>query len=136
MNNPVIFYDGVCGFCNRSVRIILAHDRDGVFRFAPLQSSFGQALTKRHPQLLGVDSIVLLETQNGIERVSIKSDAVLRVAALLGGGWRVFLLARLIPVRFRNLFYDLFARNRYRLFGKYEVCPLPSQEVRERFLDL
>lgn len=136
MNNPVIFYDGVCGFCNRSVRIILAHDRDGVFRFAPLQSSFGQALMRRHPQLLGIDSIVLLETQNGIERVSIKSDAVLRVAALLGGGWRVFLLARLIPVRFRNLFYDLFARNRYRLFGKYEVCPLPSQEVRERFLDL
>lgn len=136
MSYPIVFYDGVCGFCNRLVQTIIAHDRSNIFRFAPLQSSLGQALIRRHPHLSGIDSVVLLEMEDGIEIVSIKSDAAIRIAAKLGGIWRIFLLARFIPVSIRNSCYDLFARNRYRLFGKRDSCMIPSKEIRERFLDL
>lgn len=136
MNHPIIFYDGVCGFCNQLVQTIIAYDHAGIFRFAPLQSSLGQDLITRHPYLSGVDSVVLLEIHEGLESVSTKSDAAIRIAVLLGGVWKVFLLARPVPAGLRNLFYDLFARNRYRFFGKYDSCLTPSQKIRERFIDL
>ena len=132
---PVLLYDGVCGFCNKSVQMILAHDRRGELRFAALQSDFGRAVVGRHRELEGVDSVVLLERSSGAEKVYLRSEAALRVAAYLGGPWRVFLVARLLPSSLRDFLYNLFARNRYRLFGKYDACLLPPPEVRSRFLD-
>ena len=64
-----------------------------------------------------------------------RSDAALRVAAYLGGGWRLFLAAYLVPWPVRDLVYDVCARYRYRLFGKYDSCRLPSPATRARFLD-
>ena len=132
---PVLLYDGVCGFCNRSVQLILDHDRRGVMRFAALQSDYGQALVERHPELRGVDSVVYVEGAPGGERVHVRSDAALKVAGYLGGFWRLFLAAKLVPRAARDYLYDLFARNRYRVFGKYDTCMLPPPEVRSRFLD-
>ena len=132
---PVLLYDGVCGFCNKSVQLILDHDRRGTLRFAALQSDYGQAVLERHPELRGVDSVVYVESRAGGERVYIRSDAALKVAAYLGGFWRLLLAARVIPRGLRDHLYDLFARNRYKLFGKYDSCMLPPPEVRSRFLD-
>ena len=64
------------------------------------------------------------------------SDAALKVAAYLGGFWRIFLAARVLPRALRDHCYDLFARNRYKLFGKYDTCMLPPPGVRSRFLDV
>ena len=134
---PVLLYDGVCGFCNKSVQMILAHDRKNDLRFAALQSDFGRAVVERHPELKGVDSVVFLErTPGGAERVHIRSEAALRVASYLGGLWRVFLVARLMPSSLRDFLYNLFARNRYKIFGRYDACMLPPPEVRSRFLDV
>ena len=132
---PVLLYDGVCGFCNKSVQLILDHDRRGEMRFAALQSDYGQAVIERHPELRGIDSVVFVESRAGGERIHIRSDAALKVAAYLGGFWKIFLAAKVLPRRLRDYFYDLFARNRYRLFGKYDTCLLPPPEVRSRFLD-
>ncbi|HEV2761830.1 MAG TPA: DCC1-like thiol-disulfide oxidoreductase family protein [Pyrinomonadaceae bacterium] len=133
---PVLLYDGVCGFCNKSVQMILAHDRRNELRFAALQSDFGRAVVERHPELKDVDSVVFLErAPGGAERVHIRSEAALRVASYLGGPWRVFLLARLLPASLRDFLYNLFARYRYKIFGKYDSCLLPPPEVRSRFLD-
>ena len=135
--SPVMLYDGLCGFCNRSVQTVLRYDRRGTLRFAALQSEYGQAVIARHPELAGVDSVVFLETGGGEEeRVHVRSDAALRVAAYLGGAWKIFQAARLIPRPLRDLLYDTFARNRYKLFGKYDSCLLPAPEVRSRFLDV
>ncbi|HEX8187843.1 MAG TPA: DCC1-like thiol-disulfide oxidoreductase family protein [Pyrinomonadaceae bacterium] len=132
---PVLLYDGVCGFCNRSVQLILGQDRRGVMRFAALQSDYGQCVIERHPELRGIDSVVYLEQRAGGERIYTRSDAALKVAAYLGGLWRIFLAAGLLPRGLRDYCYDLFARNRYRFFGKYDSCMLPPPEVRSRFLD-
>lgn len=133
---PVLLYDGVCGFCNKSVQAVIDHDRRGSMRFAALQSAYGEAVIKRHPELRGVDSVVYVERDAGVERVHVRSDAALKVAAYLGGFWKIFLAARLMPRAVRDYFYDLFARNRYRFFGKYDACLLPPPEVRSRFLDV
>ncbi len=132
---PVLLYDGVCGFCNKTVQLILDQDRKGSMRFAALQSDYGQALIERHAELRGVDSVVFVERTRGGERVHVRSDAALKVAAYLGGFWKLFLAARVLPRVLRDYFYDLFARNRYKLFGKYDACMLPPPEVRSRFLE-
>ena|SRR5437868_6671507 len=133
---PVLLYDGVCGFCNKTVQVILERDRKGTMRFAALQSDYGRAVVERHAELRGVDSVVFVENSpGGGERVFVRSDAALRVAAYLGGAWKLLLAGYAVPRPARDFCYNLFARNRYRLFGKYESCILPPPEVRSRFLD-
>ncbi|MDT7779657.1 MAG: hypothetical protein QOC99_2169 [Acidobacteriota bacterium] len=133
---PVLLYDGVCGFCNKSVQLILDHDRRGTMRFAALQSDYGLAVIERHPGLRSIDSVVFVESSPDAagERVYVRSSAALKIASYLGGFWKVFIAAKVIPRPVRDYLYDLFARNRYRLFGKYDACMLPPPEVRSRFL--
>jgi len=142
---PVLLYDGLCGFCDRTVRWILRVDRRGLFRFAPLQGEFAAGVIARHPGLAGVDSLVLVERgrttrekaplDGPAERVSVRSVALLRTVGLLGGAWRLLLVFWLIPRPIRDWAYEVFARHRYRVFGRFESCPVPPPEVRGRFLD-
>ncbi len=133
---PVLLYDGVCALCNTTVRLILRHDRRGLVQFAALQSPYGQAVAARHPVIQQIDSVVWLEPGvAGQERLWMRSDAALRVAAYLGGVWRLWLVAAIIPRPLRDWVYDQVARYRYRLFGRYATCPIPPAEVRARFLD-
>ncbi|MHC5066607.1 MAG: thiol-disulfide oxidoreductase DCC family protein, partial [Planctomycetota bacterium] len=64
----------------------------------------------------------------------LQSDATLQIYRRLGGIFRVLSLARIIPRFIRNPVYRLIARNRYRWFGKNEVCRIPSEAERDRFL--
>lgn len=135
-NAPVLLYDGVCGFCNRTVRLLLRLDHRGELRFAALGSAYAGDVLTRHPELRGADSFVLVEPGNGVEHAYVRSDAVLRLASYAGGGWRLLLVLRIIPRPVRDACYDLFARFRYPLFGRYDRCPAPPPEARARFLDL
>jgi len=133
---PVLLYDGVCGFCNHAVQLVLKHDRRGAMRFAAIQSDYARGVIERHPELRGLDTVVLVEGAGGRgERVYVRSAAALGVARYLGGFWRLFLAARLLPASLRDFLYDQFARRRYRWFGKYDACMLPPPEARSRFLD-
>jgi predicted DCC family thiol-disulfide oxidoreductase YuxK len=133
---PVLLYDGVCGFCNWAVQFVLARDANGPMQFSPLQSDFGEALKARHPELREVDSVIYLEPSADPEneRYWVRSAAALRVASYLGGIWRLALVAYAIPAPVRDYLYDLFARNRYRVFGRQESCMVPSRDVRSRFI--
>lgn len=133
---PVLLYDGVCGVCNSAVRTILRFDPDGTLRFAALDSDFARAIFDRHPAIAGVDSVVFVdEPGHPAERVAVRSAAALRVVDYLGGPWNALKVARVIPAPLRDWLYDKIADVRYRVFGKYETCPLPSPEVRARFVD-
>src|SRR6185503_8916150 len=96
VNNTVLLYDGVCGLCNKSVQMILDHDKRKEMFFAALQSDYGKRIISRHPELEKVDSIIFVE-QADDERVFIRSDAALRVAGYLGGAWKLLLIFRIIP---------------------------------------
>jgi predicted DCC family thiol-disulfide oxidoreductase YuxK len=117
------------------VRFVLRHDRRGRFRFAALQSRFAAEALARHtrdPRRLDT-MYLLLDTGTPNERLLGKSDGLLAVLRELGGFWRVLALARVLPLALRDRGYDVLARNRYRWFGRYDACPIPPPDVRQRF---
>ncbi len=135
----IILYDGVCGLCNRLVRFVLKHDRQDRFCFAALQSGLAKRVLERHAVRAGnLDTayLVLNYGEPG-EQLMARSDVAIHVLRDLGGTWaRMASLLQLFPERVRNLLYDFIARSRYRVFGKYQSCPVPDPEVRAKFLDL
>lgn len=129
---PILLYDGVCGLCDRTVQWVLRHDPDGTMRFATLQGAIGRAAVARAPELTQVDSVVLLHKDGAW----IRSTAVLEVLRYVGGAWSLALAAYVIPRPVRDWAYNAVARRRYRIFGRYDTCPIPSPGTRARFLDI
>ena len=127
-NQPIVFYDGVCGLCDHSVQFIIKRDTKRIFRFATLQSDFAK-------QTLGssisFDSFVLFE--NG--KAFYRSTAALKMFQQLGGFWVLLYAFMIVPPFIRNGVYDFIARNRYKWFGKLDSCKIPTPEQREFFLD-
>ncbi|HET7288614.1 MAG TPA: thiol-disulfide oxidoreductase DCC family protein [Pyrinomonadaceae bacterium] len=138
-SNPIILYDGVCGLCNSLVQFLLKHDRQGRLRFASLQSDFAAKVLQRHgfdPKDLDTVHVIENYEQPG-ERVLQRSDAILRAGRELGSFWSVSAAAaNVIPRALRDVVYRFVARNRYRVFGKYDTCMLPEPNQRSRFLDV
>lgn len=126
----VVLFDGVCNFCNGAVNFIIKHDKNRSFKFAALQSEFGQQKKTEFGIGDDVDSVVLIE--NG--KAYMHSTAGLRIAKGLGGIWSLAYLFVIVPAFIRDWAYKLFAKYRYRLFGRQEACMLPTPDVRERFL--
>ncbi len=127
----IILFDGVCNFCNDSVNFIIERDSQNRFKFAPLQSEIAESLLKKHSiDKAETDSIVLVEG----ERAFTHSTAALKIARNLDGPWSVFYGFVVVPKFVRDFFYRVFAKYRYRLFGKKDQCMMPTPEIRERFL--
>lgn len=119
----LVLYDGVCGLCHRTVRFLLAHDRAGTLRFAPLQGETAAALRRRHPELpAGLDSVVYVSGG----RIHRRSKAFLHLARHLDRPWRWAYGLRWLPAPLLDPLYWLIARSRYRLFGRYPTCQRPS----------
>ena len=132
----ILLYDGLCGFCDGVVRFVLRHDRRGRIRFAALQNEFAKGVLSRHLELAGVDSLILVECdQAGSERVYARSAGALRVCHHLGGGWRALGALIVVPRFLRDWAYDVFARWRYRVFGRLDRCAVPDPAERARFID-
>jgi predicted DCC family thiol-disulfide oxidoreductase YuxK len=128
---PVVLYDGTCGLCDRSVQLILRHDRRGRFRFAALQSDVGRAMLAKHGLPAdALDTVVLV--QDG--RAYVKSAAAIAIARGMDAPWPVARVFGVIPRPIRDFFYDRVASSRYRIFGRVDACMLPPPEVRARFL--
>ena len=137
-NHSILLYDGVCGLCHRTVQFILKRDRGDSFRFASLQSDFAARLLQKHGLTReSLDTVYLvLHYGDPSERLLSRSQAGLAVMLLLGGGWRRLALAGGVFPRFLlDFLYRGIARHRYRIFGKYPSCPLPTAERRAKFLD-
>jgi predicted DCC family thiol-disulfide oxidoreductase YuxK len=139
----VVLFDGVCNFCDASVNFVIEHDPEGYFKFAPLQSEAGMKLATEYglasetageqpaDDLIPIDSVILIEDG----RAYTHSTGALRIARRLTGIWSMFYAFIVVPKRVRDFFYRLFAKYRYRVFGRKDQCMLPSPEVRARFLD-
>ena len=129
--SAIILFDGVCNFCNGSVNFIIERDAENYFKFAPIQSDVAQSLLEKHNiNKAEIDSIILIED----EAAYTHSTAALRIARKLDGVWSWFYVFVVVPEFIRDFFYKLFAKYRYRLFGKTEVCMIPTAEIREKFI--
>ncbi|MDG2389576.1 MAG: DCC1-like thiol-disulfide oxidoreductase family protein [Planctomycetaceae bacterium] len=129
--HPILFFDGVCGLCNKSVDFVIFRDKRQQFQFAPLQSEAAASLLDSN-DVQNLNTLIL-KTESGLFR---RSSAVVRILWYLGGFW-AFLGALLwiIPLPLRNLGYRAVSVSRYSLFGKKESCRIPTPSERARFLD-
>ncbi|UGY18583.1 thiol-disulfide oxidoreductase DCC family protein [Bradyrhizobium septentrionale] len=130
-DDDVILYDGVCIFCSRWVQFVIARDPARRFRFTPIQSDYGTRLAKTFgidPDDPDTNAVV----HGGV--AWMKSDAALTVLSHLPGwAWTRALFA--VPKPLRDAVYSLIARNRYKIFGKYETCFVPDADMRARVLE-
>ena len=137
VTHAILFYDGVCGLCDRAVQFVLRHDTEGRFRFAAVQSDYARPVLARYgrdPRDLDT-MYLLLGPGTPHEQLLAKSDAILAILRQLDGAWRLLAAACVLPRTLRDRAYDFIARHRYRWFGRYDQCRLPRPEERERFVD-
>ena len=131
-NRHIVIFDGVCNLCNGSVNFIIKHDPKCLFAFIPAQSPSGQRLIKEFdvPEV-GVDTFLLIK--NG--RCYFRTNAALEIAKDLSGAWFLLYVFKIVPRSLRDYFYNLLAKNRYKLFGRKEACMIPTSNIKNRFLD-
>lgn len=137
MGTTVVFYDGVCGMCDRFVQFLLRHDRAARFRFAPLQGQLARTtLTSRGFDPSSLETVyVIADWGTPRERVLDRSQAILHAVAQLNGRWqRLAQIGRIVPRPLADRMYRLVSRARYRISGQTTSCPLPTAEWRERSL--
>jgi len=129
--DPVLIFDGECVMCSRTALFVLKHERRQRCRFLAAQSPLGQSLYKHYGLEAGdfETNILLLD---GLPH--LRSDAAIRVLVLMGFPWSIGGLFRLVPKSWRNRFYNLVARNRFRVFGRRDQCYMPTPESAHRFL--
>lgn len=129
-HRPILFYDGECGLCAKSVQWCLDHDTRARLRFAPLQGRTYAALAPTGKPS-DLQSVVLFDER----RLHTQSDAVLRLLRIVGGGWSVLgTLARIVPRSLRDAAYRFVARRRHAWFGAADRCRLPTPAENARFL--
>ncbi len=130
IQQPIIFFDGMCAMCNRFVDLVLRADSRDVFRFSPLQGDTASDLLPSLPPDPRDWSMIYVDERG----VHSETDASLEVYRRLGGIWWPLSLARLVPRWIRNPIYRVIARNRYRWFGTRDSCRVPTEDQRDRFL--
>ena len=131
--SAVLLFDGVCNLCSGTVQFVIAHDPHAYFKFASQQSEAGQALMHEHGIAIPEgDPLSLVLVEDG--RVYDRSTGALRVARHLSFPFNVGWAFIIVPRFVRDFVYGVIAKNRYRWFGKKDVCMVPTPELRARFL--
>jgi len=133
--NNIIFFDGCCNLCNHTVDFILLRDKINFFSFGSLQSNIALKLLSEYgyslDKIRNLDNVIYL--RNG--KLKIKSDAVLSILFDLRGIYRISYIFYLFPKSLRDFFYDYIARQRYKWFGKRNICRIPTSEELSRFVE-
>ena len=132
LNHYIILFDGVCNFCNYWVNFIIDRDKDDIFKFAALQSEAGQKLLNKFKMKTeDFDTFILIDG----EIYFAKSTAALKIARKLNYPVKVLYYFILIPKFLRDSIYSLIAINRYKFFGKRDICRIPSENEKKKFLE-
>ncbi|MFT4928763.1 MAG: putative DCC family thiol-disulfide oxidoreductase YuxK [Phenylobacterium sp.] len=130
-NQHIIIFDGVCHFCNHAVNFIIKRDHHNIFLFTPMQSESAQAIIRQFKaENVGFDTFLLIKNNQCFYR----TDAALEISKDLSGFWFLWRIFTVLPRPIRDYFYRLFARNRYRLFGRSASCMVPTAAVKSKFL--
>ena len=132
MSNNIIFFDGICVFCDSFINFVVKRDKKKLFKLCHLQSDLAQSLAEKNNFIIDKNSLILL--QDG--KVFNKSSAVIAIIKKLGGPWIAISLLLLIPKIIRDFFYDYFGNNRYRWFGKKESCTVNTKEISDRMKNI
>ncbi|WP_428242625.1 thiol-disulfide oxidoreductase DCC family protein [Gynuella sp.] len=129
---PLIVFDGVCVLCHAAVRFIDRHDSRQQLKVVPLQSELGQYLQQRFGINLLQNNTIMVITESG---VFTRSSALFAIAGYLDRPWRWLRGFRWLPRGLTDYLYEQLAWRRYRLFGRYDHCPVPALTLRTRLLE-
>lgn len=129
---PIVLFDGVCNYCNAMVNFAIRNDRSAGLQFAALQSAPGTALRKQFNIGTDVDSLILIENNEAYTY----ADAALRICKYLDWPAKILYAFNIVPSFISTPVYKWIAKNRYKWFGKKDVCMVPSADVKKRFLDV
>jgi len=132
IHHPVILFDGVCNLCSEAVQFVIKRDKKNIFRFASLQSAFGQEILEKFNLPANTFNSFILYNSG---KIYTRSTGALLVAKQLSRAWPLLSVFMVIPAFIRNAFYDVIARNRYKWFGQKEAWWLPSPALKIKFLD-
>jgi|SRR5580698_4462228 predicted DCC family thiol-disulfide oxidoreductase YuxK len=130
-DDDVILYDGVCVFCSRWIVFVLKRDVEKRFRVTQIQSPYGTRLAQAFsidPNDPDTNAVI----HGG--KAWMRSDGALTVLSNLPG-WRWTRILFAVPKPLRDAVYDVVARNRYRIFGKYDACFVPDAEMKGRVME-
>lgn len=128
----IVFFDGDCGVCNFWVQWILERDRKDQFMFASLQSDFGQKfLSERGLETKVFNTLYLWKPG---KYYLTKSRAVLKIADILGGIYKLSAVGKIFPVFLSDKAYDLVSRNRMKLAN--QKCFLPDAHQKKKFIEV
>ena len=130
-DGDIVFFDGECGFCDTAVRQIMHIDRKRHLRFAPLQGK--TAIRLLDESLRSPENLKTLVYLDRAHKAWTKSEATLEILKRIGGLWKIASLAKILPVGFRDWFYDRVAERRRSIIDKAN-CPLPTEDQRARIL--
>lgn len=127
----IVLFDGICNLCQSSVQRIIQHDHQNQFKFASLQSDYGQKfLEEHHMDTERFSSIILLDGKN----IYTESNAILRIAKSLDRKYRWLSFLLIVPKFIRDGVYRWVSKNRYKWFGKQNECWLPTAELQKKFI--
>ncbi len=127
----IILFDGVCNLCNGLVQFVIKRDKKSIFKFASLQSDFGQQFLQQNNLSATTFNSFIYVRNNTILQKSTAALYVLKDLSTLASVLFVFIL---IPAFIRNFIYDIVAKNRYKWFGKKDECIVPTPALKEKFL--
>jgi predicted DCC family thiol-disulfide oxidoreductase YuxK len=130
----VIFFDGVCGLCNRTVDFVLREDRAGIFLYSPLQGDTFRKIAPERPEAIDANSLFVLRRDLEKDVLLKRSEAILYILDHLPRYRWLGRLGRIFPAQIRDAIYRLIAATRYQIWGKRDSCRLPIAEERARFL--
>ena len=127
-NNEVIIYDGICVLCNKYIKWVLDKDKENLFLISNLQSKFTE---EKIPDLRKIDSVAVIKKNGEIVQ---KSKAVNHILKSINRLILLRTILNILPLSISNFFYDIVAKSRYKVFGKYDSCQLPEPEYKSRFI--
>ncbi len=132
INNKVVFYDGYCVVCSRFINLLVNADKKKQISFSNISSNFSKKILKGKLKNEEIGKFIVFLSGN---KVFVRSNAVIQIFIELGGFYKSFYLLKILPQNFRDFFYELFANNRYKWFGKMKECHMPSKELSDRFIN-
>lgn len=130
-NAPIAFMDADCALCSRGARMIHALDRSGTFRICPVQTDLGHAILDHYGFQPGDPESWLILDQGHIYS---DLDALAYLGRVTGGWGHVLRTVMILPKPLRDWLYLRVARNRYRLFGRGDLCALPDPSFQKRLM--
>ncbi len=119
----IIIVDGKCVLCNSITKWLIKKDKNKIFEIASLESEY---IKKNFQNIYNVDSVAVVDSFGNVFQ---KSLAILYILKKINKLFWIQILIKLLPLFLTNFFYDLVAKTRHKIFGKYDQCMISNNDI-------